>query len=76
MPVAGEVHVSVLFGCSSLKTEDNLTAVKAVPSDRILLETGTYVCMCVCVCVCIFVSCILASLLSLGLKYRTLLACL
>ena len=43
MPVAGEVHVSVLFGCSSLKTEDNLTAVKAVPSDRILLETGTYV---------------------------------
>lgn len=31
-----------LAACSSLKTEDNLTAVKAVPSDRILLETGTY----------------------------------
>ena len=31
-----------LFVCSSLKTEGNLSVVRELPLDRLLLETGTH----------------------------------
>ena len=34
---------------SSLKSEENLKAVETIPLDRMLLETGMFVCVFVCV---------------------------
>lgn len=32
--------VDLMVSCSSLKTPENLEAIKAIPPDRVLIETG------------------------------------
>ena len=42
--------VNVLLYRSSLKTVENLEVVKALPADRLLLETGQTGDVCLCLC--------------------------